>query len=241
MNRVVAFNSTAIVHLKNGETMKAISDMKDALQCFRYEIQKKSGNAEYVSPMDTSSHNRGQNSHGTLRSILLYDEDVNFRLAGMDNLFVFYHRAFDMTSLSTAVTDVDRCQDRYLAVLLYNMGLIYYVASLKDFDEQCSSSLLLSATRAFLMALNTAGSSWDKDAFDNMRCLLLALSNNLGFLYCQQQDFEKTKDCLDLVLDLFAYPDTISVVPKDDFESLYFPMSVFCLNDGPVLTLAPCA
>ena len=74
-----------------------------------------------------------------------------------------------------------------------------------------------------------------------MRCILLAITNNLGRLSALQMSHDKARECLVLSRDLLRPADAVHQIPLADFERLYRSLGPFLYLGSPILPVATAA
>lgn len=243
MNSVLESNSKALAQLQRGDAFGAIKAMKTAVRALRSEAVRASTNTTTADAVTTATTMVRQvakettsiNRAAFIRPVPILGNDIDSTTA--DNVFVFYCRAFELVPTQHQASEHSRC----LVILLYNMGLSWQLASRLEENPEVAFSLTVHASRSYRMALDLASSSWSTTEFNEFRCVLLALANNLGEIYYQWRDHKNARDCLELALGILDYPDTSDWIPEDDFDVFYYNLAAFDLNDQGLLALAPAA
>ena len=91
----------------------------------------------------------------------------------------------------------------------------------------------------FKNALDLADSVWDDEDFEDLRCLILAILNNLGYIYSHRMDSSQASICIRSMCDMINSECEDLSLSEEDFE-LFF-QSVFTYLDGSKLAVAPAA
>lgn len=180
-----------------------------------------------------------------------------------DNVFTFYPRAFAMSPCSETANDTSSTdsQQRILTaqvVVLYNLAFLYHKRALLLSLEAKSkiyleTSLLAAARGLYRSALQIINRNWDtkSDDFEDIYCLVLALTNNLGHIHghCRSHmmNFPEMRECLALMERLINYPyerrprASTKKLITGDYEFFVVGMYPFLKSIGVPFAHAPAA
>lgn len=262
-NEIEAWNNAAVSCLQNGDTVMAVKIFKLALTAAYEELAPKAiatpankacdhietlAVIELISRGDSSEPCTSRSSTNALHTGPIRTVDVMlaaqhsgiFDKHTEKDIFEVYTKVFDASALLSA-------QGQIVAIL-FNMALSFDLRSLL-FTESTTQKAMSAANawrdQAMILyrsAIDVARTTWSCTELASMRCLLLALTNNLGRLSALQMCFDGTRDCLVLSRALLATGEAASQIPREDFELLYRSLGPFLyLRGHNVLPVSPAA
>jgi tetratricopeptide (TPR) repeat protein len=228
-------NMEAIFLLRQGRISEAISTFKDALRTIKAGLPEK---AESMINFGDEEPTSASTSSPAVRSVSIVDnEDATARLlADTNDLFDFYPRAFEILT-PTCYSHHKRC----LVVMLYNMAVAFDSSAISTGDPSASVANMESALQLYSSALDVARTNWDQDDVAAMRCVLLAILNNLGRLQSLSLDFQQTRCCLTMAVDLLSWADVPQLINEEDYRPLAMSVGPFYVLNQKLLTVAPSA
>jgi hypothetical protein len=232
---IKGLNMEAISFLKRGEISDAISTFKRALRTMKAslpEIAELTINFEDEGPTAVSIASPAVSSEG-----IVDDEGALARiLADTEDLFDFYPRTFQMLT-PTCYSH----HNRSIVVLLYNIAVAYDLNAGSTEDPKIAASCLETARQLYSSALDVAMANWAEDDLVTMRCVLLAIVNNLGRLHGRSFDFQRTRFCLTMAVSLLDSVETPEWINDEDLRPLIRSVGPYCVLNQSLLTVAPFA
>jgi len=249
MDRTAAYNCRAIAFLQTNQGDKASGLLRKSLKRALAEVLHHGAGPAMceedivkmtTGPCDVAAI-RQESVAWTVETVPIPDLPAHDESG---SIFAFFNRCFlfvqadNHTQVPAPLT-----KSELAGALLFNMGQTTLL-SCKD------SSRLTVALRYFELAdrilrdqLDVAGAS------DVSRCILLAVTNNIGLIYSNLANYEETVYCREVLCELLApismahedgEEDSTEHSTMDEDEYLFFFMSMFC-SQGMKMMTAPCA
>jgi hypothetical protein len=222
-------NMEAITLLRQGNVSDAIRTFQDAVRTLKACLPEK---AELMINLEEPT-----SGSLSIRSVSIFDneEAIARSLADTKDLFDFYPRAFEMLAPS-CYSHYKRC----IVVLLYNMAVAFDAGAVSTTDPSVATRAVQPAVQLYSSALHFASTNWDGNDLSAMRCVLLAVVNNLGRLQSLCLDYQKTRFCMTMAIDLLSSADSSQFI-HEDFQPLAMSVGPFYLLNQNILTVAPSA
>jgi hypothetical protein len=221
-------NSDAIDKLQQGNAHEASQILRLALSHLQTELaaMRKVNHPLCYSPSNYT--------YGSIYGVTIPNNLESTLLQSQDNLFSFYFRAFEVDENAQECLNLSTA----FVVLIYNLGLsmLFEVASRGAIGRNELNTII----HMFQTAMRAANVLWDQGGFDDeLLCLALGITNNLGYLHCLAQDPKQARDHLVLAVDLVAHPAAEDAIPLEDYEFFYHSTCMF--SSGVHLNAAPAA
>lgn len=168
-------------------------------------------------------------------SLVCVAEDKDL-ISSPSNDFAVYNRGFCFGNVQ-ALDRLDSTLNAQVQpmVLLYNMGLAYQMLAVKH----ASSKLHEAAFQCYKMSLDLFDNtiSWGTQSVPDTNLLLLALTNNLGFISSHFFNEEQAMSFAGRMLTTFATIDCPRILVKDEYVFYYMNL-LFLLNRFPIFAPA---
>ena len=231
MNRSSVYlkcNSEAIDKLQQGNAAEASKILRVALSHLQAELGAMRKENQHLYKSHSSY------TYGSIYGVSIESNLESTLLKSPDNLFSFYFRAFEVDENAQECLNLSTA----FVVLIYNLALsmLFEVAS----RGQISRTELQTIIHMFQTAMRAANVLWDQGGYeDELLCLALGITTNLGYLHCFAQDAKQARDHLVLAVDLVGHPSAEDAVPLEDYEFFYNSTCMF--SSGVALNAAPAA
>jgi hypothetical protein len=158
-------------------------------------------------PWDTTAMHSG---HCHLASIPL-------PLLGRDSeccgTFSIFNHAFTLSKSAELVASVSNNYDRFLAMLLYNMGLSLHIQALRS----GKSEELRGALDLYEMSFGVVEANWQLFHIDDLMLILMALFNNLGHINSFFYNVDQIQICIDWLRVLAGHPAFLKLLQRDQY------------------------
>jgi tetratricopeptide (TPR) repeat protein len=220
-NLIVEWNNEAVSYLQEGNYRAAVGCLERALEQLEVQIF-------YESNIKRETYD------STFEVPFLRVTSVAIapspKAEASSNIFRFYRRAFRVSSYSGAPWTIKNWI-RNAIVIKYNMAIAYH----DDGIRRDRMSHLLKAMDLYQEILFIM----DENGIKGHTLLLMALSNNMGWIHSHCLNFDQTRESLYWVRKLaLACRDYHTTVPYHEYKFFYETVRIFATND---LTVAPAA
>lgn len=197
VNEIEHWNEAGVSAMHRGDQSEAFKLFQNALIAVRARMQ--SQRDEVVSGKDASERSRDRlmtdadysadNSKATTRTVPL----PNASFGSTNAVFCLFNHAL-LVEPDTEKNGLERA----LATILYNIGLCYHLRGLQkgsSLDVQLGLEYYQKASRLLSNEDNNGGFMFK----DNRHLLILALLNNIGFVFECNMRFEDASICLEYI------------------------------------------
>jgi hypothetical protein len=150
--------------------------------------------------------------HGTLASISL---PLFGRDSECSGTFPIFNHAFTLSKSADLVASVSKNYDRFMAMLLYNMGLSLHIQALRS----GKSAELRGALDLYGMSFSVVEANWELFPVDDLMLILMALLNNLGHINSIFYNTDQIQVCIDWLKALTGHPAFLKLLQMDQYAS----------------------
>ena len=148
------------------------------------------------------------------------------------NLFTLYPRMFRIVGSIQQLSI-----SKILVVLLYNLAVASHMEAITQ--DTPNPQNLKKVLELYETAMRVAHTSWSTQDAEQLLCVLLALTNNVGHVHSHLLNFQQTRESLSLQMHLLARATEENPLEMHDYEIFFESVCVFL--DGHDLCLAPAA
>ncbi|CAB9516560.1 expressed unknown protein [Seminavis robusta] len=223
----IDWNTNAVALTLAGRKDEAISTIKKSLKVLETLFNASKQGMEIPELQSTSSQ---QSSYQP--PVVSVPIATSTNVNSPANLFTFYPRMFRITSEAK-----DLSISKILVVLLYNLAVASHMDAITE--EIPDPQHLKKVLELYETAMRVAHTSWNTADAEQLLCVLLALTNNVGHIHSHLLNFQQTRESLSLQMHLLARATEENPLAMEDYE-IYFE-SVCVFLDGHDLCLAPAA
>jgi hypothetical protein len=232
LSSIVDMNTKAIALAQQSDLDEGIKSFRRALAClFELVGTKEDSNVHHHKTIPTCTAKKicsrtelmdnSESMHATIvESVSILESvsidhpqsnsETNYLSTSPDNCFQFYSRAFVPTPSSVNGEEVNDCA--MTAILLYNMALTYHSKAVRT----GATKELYRALKLYRMSFDVLRENSDISC-DMVDLLLLALINNMGFIYSHFYDWDEMKKSQEVLYSLFmASCDLSSSLEAED-------------------------
>jgi hypothetical protein len=225
-------NSQAIECLQQGNPREASCLLKVALARIQSDITILQTPANSLSDHD---HFMSCFTYGSIYGVSVSPDLLSSPLfQTQDNLFSCYFRAFEVDENAQDSINVSTV----FVIILYNLALSILLEGVYK-GRQMSRHEISSVIYTFQAALKAANVLWDAGHLEEVLCLVLGITSNLGFLHGLCHNVKEAREHLFLAVDLVGHPAAEDVVPLEDYEFFYSSTCMFA--SGIRMDIAPAA
>jgi hypothetical protein len=151
-----------------------------------------------------------------------------------DSLFSCYFRAFEVDENAQESINVSTV----FVIILYNLALSILLEGAHK-GRRISRHEISIVIHMFQAALKAANVLWEAGHFEEVLCLVLGITSNLGFLHGLCQNVKEAREHLFVAVNLVGHPAAEDVVPLEDYEFFYSSTCMFA--SGIHMDIAPAA
>lgn len=234
LQHCINWNTNAVALTLAGRNDEAITTIKKSLKVLETlfnaskqgdNIRSASSSASLASPTIAQS---------PIVSVpILNAEQALKNVNSPSNLFTLYPRMFRIAPDAANKLSISKI----LVVLLYNLAIASHIEAITQ-ESPCPSHLK-KVLELYETAMRVAHTSWSTHDAEELLCVLLALTNNVGHVHSHMLNFQQTRESLSLQMHLLARATEENPLAMEDYE-IYFE-SVCVFLDGHDLCLAPAA
>jgi hypothetical protein len=136
--------------------------------------------------------------------------------------FSVFSHALTISTNNTNNCEVSHNYQRFLAVILYNMGLSLHLQALKS----GKSMELRGAQDLYEMSFSVVEQAWHEFDVHDLLLLLMALFNNLCHIHSTNYNVAQTETCVDWLKALAAHPTFQSLMGQDLYAPFFMNLLV---------------
>jgi hypothetical protein len=150
---------------------------------------------------------------------------ISLPLFGRDSecsgTFSIFNHAFTVSKSADLVPSASKNYDRFLAMLLYNMGLSFHIQALRS----GKSDEMRGALDLYEMSFSVVEANWQLFHVDDLMLILMALFNNLGHINSMFYNTDQIQICIDWLNALAGHPAFLKLLQREQ----YAPFSLIVL------------
>jgi hypothetical protein len=226
-------NSQAIECLQQGNPREASRLLKGALALIQSDV------TVLKTPANSLSNKNDQVmsyfTYGTIYGVSVSPDLLRTPFfQTQDNLFSCYFRAFEVDENAQESINVSTV----FVIILYNLALSILLDGART-GRRISRHELSNVIHMFQASLKAANVLWEEGHFEEVLCLVLGITSNLGFLHSLCHNVKEAREHLFLAVDLVRHPSAEDVVPLEDYEFFYSTTCMFA--SGIRMDTAPTA
>lgn len=219
---VIERNNIAVSHLQTGNYQAAVCELEKALEYLEKQMSYQSQMLSYKIPGK-------EISEGTFLRVASVPIAPSTKVEEASNVFRFYRRAFRVSSYSGS-TSMQFCI-RAAIVILFNIAIAYQDDAIRR-DKMSHFVKALDLYREILFIMNENG-------IKGHLLLLMAISNNMGWIHSYCDNFVQTRESLFWVHKLVhTCREQATMIPYDEYKFFSETVVIF---PGDALTVAPAA
>lgn len=229
LQNCIDWNTNAVALTLAGRKEEAVSTIKKSLRVLEtlFNASKQGLDIPELHATNTSSQGP-QNPIVSVPIMNMQEVDIN----SPANLFSVYPRMFRI------VGDIQQLSiSKILVVLLYNLAVASHMEAITQ--ETPNPQQLKKVLELYETAMRVAHTSWSTQDAEQLLCVLLALTNNVGHVHSHMLNFQQTRESLSLQMHLLARATEENPLDMQDYEVFFESVCVFL--DGHDLCLAPAA
>ena len=228
LQNCIDWNTNAVALTLAGRKDEAVTTIKKSLKVL--ETLFNASKQGYDIP-ELTANGAASNTGAPIVSVpILNMEEVTIN--SPSNLFTLYPRMFrivgNMQQLSIS---------KILVVLLYNLAVASHMEAITQ--ETPNPQHLKKVLELYETAMRVAHTSWSTQDAEELLCVPLALTNNVGHVHSHMLNFQQTRESLSLQMHLLARATEENPLDMQDYEVFFESVCVFL--DGHDLCLAPAA
>lgn len=190
---VLLSNNSAVEFMKDGNYREAVSALYVGFGEMKTIMKSGELNLQSLSLADCTDNSGAKQIPILSCQILDKDYDRNFQ---GDTTFAFFECAFAMSHKDLGINYIShsvKYQRQLAATLFYNIGLVHHKTGVLQGNSKCFSNAL----EFYNMASSIIHAAWHGIGIDDMKLLLLSLSNNVGHIQSMFCNIEKVEVQID--------------------------------------------
>jgi len=232
LQNCIDWNTNAVALTLAGRQEEAVSTIKKSLRVLEtlFNASKQGLDIPELRNLNNSAPGQ-QQAHATVISVPIMTAPET-SIDSPANLFTFYPRMFRI------VGGVQQLSiSKILVVLLYNLAVTSHMEVTTQ-EAPCPEQLR-KVLELYETAMRVAHTSWTTQDAEQLLCVLLALTNNVGHVHSHMLNFQQTRESLSLQMHLLARATEENPLDMQDYGVFFESVCVFL--DGHDLCLAPAA
>ena len=234
LQHCINWNTNAVALTLAGRNDEAISTIKKSLKVLESLFNASKQGVDIRSGSSADSTTTPNTSQAPIVSVpILSAEQALQNVNSPSNLFTLYPRMFRIAPDAGNKMSISKI----LVILLYNLAIASHAEALAE--ESPSPAHLKKVLELYETAMRVAHTSRSPQDAEELLCVLLALTNNVGHVHSHMLNFQQTRESLSLQMHLLARATQENPLAVEDYE-IYFE-SVCVFLDGHDLCLAPAA
>lgn len=231
----INWNTDAVALTLAGRKDEAITTIKKSLKVLETLFNaSKQGVDIYATDSSTPITPSASAQSPAIVSVpIITNGQGDLNLNSPSNLFTMYPRMFRIADDAADKLSISKI----LVVLLYNLAVASHIDAISQ-ENPCPRHLK-KVLELYETAMRVAHTSWSTQDAEELLCVLLALTNNVGHVHSHLLNFQQTRESISLQMHLLARATEENPLDMEDYE-IYFE-SVCVFLDGHDLCLAPAA
>lgn len=191
---IILLNNSAVELMKDGNYREAVSVLNIGFGEMKTIMQ--SGELNFQSQDIVECTDNSKSRHTPILSYRILDKDYDGRTFNGENMFTFFECAFTMSHKDLSINYISQSvkyQKQLAAILFYNIGLVHHKTGILKNNSTC----LFNALKFYNTASSIIDAGWRSIGIDDIKMLLLSLSNNVGHIQSIFCNFERVETCIE--------------------------------------------